>query len=389
MGLSEVTQKQWLWQSPSWPDFQWEQQRLPPLLRRAYDRIGQLKGRMASVEGHEAFTLDALLANIVASSAIESEKVDVYGVRSSLARQLGIDDKNPVKISEQSEGLANLMRDAVTAWQQPLSLGVLLQWHRWLFQGYTSLMQKVTPGELRGDAPMQIVSGPLQRPKVHFEAPPRAMIDKELEQFICWFNSSQDSDIDPIVRAGIAHLWFVTIHPFEDGNGRITRALTDRALAQADQSSIRMFAMSEAILEHRKAYYDVLELTQKLATDQQPDITEWLVWFVETLTLSVETALAKIERTVVKTKFWARHNDKPLLEPQRKVLNRLLDGDFQDGINATQYQRVAKVSKATATRHLSDLLEQGVLEKLPGGGRSTRYRVLDDYTAVQNKRSFQ
>ena len=375
MGFNEIEQNQWLWQSPNWPEFRWDQQRLSPLLRHAYDHIGQLKGRMAMVEGAEAFTLDTMLANIVASSAIESEKVDVYGVRSSLARQLGINDQNPVKISEQSEGLASLMRDAVTAWQQPLSLNVLLQWHCWLFQGYTSLMQKVTPGELRGEAPMQIVSGPLHRPKVHFEAPPRAIIDQELEQFIRWFNSSQQSDLDPIVRAGIAHLWFVTIHPFEDGNGRITRALTDRALAQADQSSIRMFAISEAILEHRKAYYDVLERTQKLGVNQQPDITEWLVWFVETLALSVETALAKIERTSVKTKFWARHNDIPLLESQRKVLNRLLDGDFQDGINATQYQRVAKVSKATATRHLSDLLAQGVLEKLPGGGRSTRYRV--------------
>ncbi len=376
MALNEVELKTWLWQAPSWPEFQWRHECLAPLLRRAYDRMGQLKGRMALVEGHEAFTLDALLANIVTSSAIESQQVDVYGVRSSLARQLGIDDENPVKTSEQSEGLASLMRDAVTAWQQPLSLSVLLQWHRWLFQGYTSLMQKVIPGELRGDAPMQIVSGPLQRPNVHFEAPPRSVIEYELDQFVRWFNSSQQSDIDPIVRAGIAHLWFVTIHPFEDGNGRITRALTDRALAQADQNSIRMFAMSEAILEHRKAYYEVLERTQKLTVDQLPDISEWLVWFVETLTLSVDTALSKIDRTVFKTKFWARHGDKALLEPQRKVLNRLLDGDFQEGINATQYRRVAKVSKATATRHLSDMLEQGVLQKLPGGGRSTRYRVL-------------
>lgn len=375
MALNEVELKMWLWQAPNWPEFQWRHERLAPLLRRAYDRMGQLKGRMALVEGHEAFTLDALLANIVASSAIESEQVDVYGVRSSLARQLGIDDQNPVKISEQSEGLASLMRNAVTAWQQPLSLNVLLQWHRWLFQGYTSLMQKVIPGELRGNAPMQIVSGPLQRPNVHFEAPPRAVIEHELDQFIRWFNSSQHSDIDPIVRAGIAHLWFVTIHPFEDGNGRITRALTDRALAQADQNSIRMFAMSEAILEHRKAYYEVLERTQKLSANQTPDISEWLIWFVETLTLSIETALVKIDRTVFKTKFWARHGDKALLEPQRKVLNRLLDGDFQEGINATQYCRVAKVSKATATRHLSDMLAQGVLEKLPGGGRSTRYCV--------------
>lgn len=364
----------WLWQQPQWPDFEWQDERLQPLLRRAYDSLGQLKGRMAMVDGHEDFTLDALLANIVASSAIESEKVDVYGVRSSLARQLGVDDRNPVKVSQQSEGLANLMRDAVTGWQQSLSMDTLFQWHRWLFQGHLSILQKVIPGELRGDSPMQIVSGSLLKPKVHFEAPPRESVESDLNQFIRWFNDTKNNKLDPLIRAGITHLWFVTIHPFEDGNGRITRALTDRALAKADQNSVRLFAMSEAILEHRSDYYDVLERTQKHGID----ITVWLVWFIETLTQSVETALVKIERTLFKTKFWARHADKSLSESHRKVLNRLLDGDFELGINASQYGSVAKVSKATATRHLTDLVEQGVLEKLPGGGRSTRYRIAND-----------
>lgn len=371
MAFTEMKSRQWLWQHPKWPEFEWQSSRLQPLLRRAYDHLGQLKGRMPSVAGHKDFTLDALLANIVASSAIEGEKVDVYGVRASLAKQLGIDDQNPVSVSQQSEGLASLMRDAVASWQQPLSRETLLQWHLWLFQGSESLMQKVQPGELRGSATMQIVSGPLHRPKVHFEAPPKSALDEELNRFVHWFNESATADLDPILRAGITHLWFVTIHPFEDGNGRITRALTDRALAQADQNSIRLFAMSEAILANRNAYYDVLEHTQK----QGIDITGWLVWFVETLTLSVEGALAKIDRTLFKTKFWAKHADKALLEPQRKVLNRLLDGDFEHGVSATQYLRVAKVSKATATRHLSDMVKQGILEKLPGGGRSTRYRV--------------
>lgn len=371
MTTSENYGQKWLWQHPQWPDFQWQQDKLQPLLRRAYDLLGQLKGRMTLVDGHEEFTLDALLANIVASSAIESEKVDVYGVRSSLARQLGVADQHPVKVSERSEGLANLMRDAVTSWQQPLTTDTLLQWHLWLFQGQNSLLQKVLPGELRGDAPMQIVSGPISKPKVHFEAPPRAAIESELERFLSWFNDTANSCIDPLVRAGITHLWFVTIHPFEDGNGRITRALTDRALAQADQNSIRLFAMSEAILEHRNVYYDILEHTQKHDTD----ITAWLVWFIETLTLSIDGALLKIERMIFKTKFWAQHANKQLLEPQRKVLNRLLDGDFANGINANRYQSVAKVSKATATRHLSDLVAQGILERLPGGGRSTRYQL--------------
>ena len=364
--------QQWLWQHPEWTDFKWQNTALQPLLRRAYDCLGQLKGRMKAVEGYEEFTLDALLSNIVASSAIESEKVDVYSVRSSLARQLGINDQNPVRVSEQSEGLASLMRDAVTEWQRPLSMQTLLQWHQWLFQGQDSLLQKVKPGMLRGNAPMQIISGPIYKPKIHFEAPPRAALNSELEQFVKWFNNTATSTNDPLLRAGIAHLWFVTIHPFEDGNGRITRALTDRALAQADQNSVRLFAMSEAILAHRNAYYEVLERTQKGGVD----ITDWLVWFVQTLILAVQGAMTKIDKTLFKAQFWGKHADKALLEPQRKVLNRMLDGDFEQGINATQYLRVAKVSKATATRHLSELVNQGLLEKLPGGGRSTRYALV-------------
>lgn len=377
MNANKARHYDWIWQYPKWPEFTWEGEQLQPLLRRAYDHLGQLKGKMSSVAGQQEFTLDALLTNIVASSAIENEKVDVNAVRSSLARQLKIDDNRPIKVSAQSEGLANIMRDAVTAWQQPLTLTTLLQWHSWLFQGQGSLMQKIAPGQLRGEAPMQIVSGPLLKPRVHFQAPPKEVLEAELEIFIQWFNESETGSADPLIRAAIAHLWFVTIHPFEDGNGRITRALTDRALAQSDQNSIRLFAMSEAIFEHKNSYYEILEHTQKHGTD----ITRWLLWFVETLTISVEGALAKIDRTVFKSKFWAKYSNKSFSELQRKVLNRLLDGDFKQGINATQYQRVAKVSKATATRHLSDLLAQAVLTKLPGGGRSTRYQIVKSGTA--------
>ncbi|PTB84832.1 hypothetical protein C9928_00680 [Pseudidiomarina aestuarii] len=185
------------------PDFQWHDVKLQPLLRLAYDHLGQLKGRMALVDGHEEFTLDALLTNIVASSAIEGEKADVYGVHFSLARQFGIDVQNKVTISSQSEDLASTMRDAITAWQQPLTLDTLLQWHRWLFQGQTSLMQKVVPGELRGDAPMQIVSGPMLKPKVYFEALPRACVESELNRFLDWFNDTAANQLDPLIRAGI------------------------------------------------------------------------------------------------------------------------------------------------------------------------------------------
>lgn len=369
---------QWIWQHPDWPAFSWQDASLQPMLREIYDRLGQLKGKSASISNHQEFSLDALLANIVASSGIESEKVDVYAVRSSLARHLGIDDQHPVATTAQSEGLALLMKDAVTHWAQPLTLEHLLQWHHWLFQGHHSLFQKIEPGTLRGDAPMQIVSGPIEKPRIHFEAPSRTQIESELERFIGWFNASTATD--PILRAGICHLWFVTLHPFEDGNGRITRALTDRALAQADQQSIRLYAMSEAILARRTDYYRILEASQK----GTPDITDWLNWFLQTLLAALDTTLARIDRTLNKTRFWARLAIHPLSPEQTKVLNRLLDGDFEQGISAKQYQAVAKVSKATATRHLADLVDSGALERLPGGGRSTRYWI---NSAPQKNRS--
>ncbi len=367
-----LAMEKWLWQHKNWPNLVWQQDTLTPLLRDAYNRLGQLKGKSVLVEDNEEFSLDALVANIVASSAIESEKVDVYAVRSSLARQLGIHDNSPVKVDDSSEGLANLMRSAVTELDEALTLDTLLKWHRWLFEHHDSLMQKVEPGLLRGDAPMQIVSGSITRPTIHFEAPPKESLEVELDQFLKWFNTTQhDTAYDPLIRAGIAHLWFVTIHPFEDGNGRITRALTDRALAQTDYQSIRLFAMSEAILANRSGYYDILEYTQKHDTD----ITAWLVWFAETLIEAMDGALIRIERIANKTKFWARHSNKDLQANQKKVINRLLDGDFADGINASQYKAVVKVSKATATRHLTDLVAQGLLYKTGCGGRSTRYKV--------------
>lgn len=234
------------------------------------------------------------------------------------------------------------------------------------------MLHQVAGGELRGVAPMQIVSGPIHTPKVHYQAPARDQLDAELNGFMQWFNQSQhDPVIDPIIRAAVTHLWFITLHPFEDGNGRITRALTDRALAQADQQSVRLYAMSEAILDQRNQYYAVLESTQKGGLD----IIQWICWFCDALLAALDDALSKIERTVFKAKFWLQYAEQNFAESQRKVLNRLLDGDFSQGINATQYQRVAKVSKATATRHLAALVELAVLIKLPSGGRSTRYVI--------------
>lgn len=365
----------WIWQQADWPHFHWQDAVLLPRLRHLQQQRGLLLGRASLHPDSESQTLDTLLSNILSSSAIEEERVNVQSVRSSLARRLGVTEEHPWPVSDRSEGLAAMMLDAINNRSQPLTMERLYQWHHWLFPADEWTVQRLSVGMLRGSEPMQVVSGRIDRPTVHFEAPPRDGLEPQLAQFIAWFNQSQqDVMLDPLLRAAICHLWFVTLHPFDDGNGRITRALTDLALAQADSQSIRLYAMSPAILAHRADYYRILEQTQKGDTD----ITRWLVWFLDILDESLQQAMSVIDRTQIKARFWLRYQGTGLSQEQVKVLNRLLDGGeqgFEQGISASQYQKVAKVSKATATRHLADLVEKGCLYRLEGGGRSTRYQV--------------
>ncbi len=366
----------WIWQQPDWPRFTWQTETLAPLLRACTQAQGRLLGMLGAVgsDTEAQSSLDTLLQNILTSSAIEGEPLNVDSVRSSLARRLGMNEDGPV--SARSEGLAELMLDATRAHQLPLDLPRLYRWHSWLFPIDGELpTPQLRVGALRGDAPMQVVSGRLDRPTVHFQAPPRQGLDEQLADFLAWFeNSRSDAALDPLLRAGVAHFWFVTLHPFDDGNGRLTRALTDMALAQGEQQAIRFYAMSASILDDRAGYYRILETSQKGGLD----ITAWLQWFLGTLLKSLDQALARIDRVLAKARFWQTHRTQALSAEQIKVLNRLLDGGergFEDGISAAQYQAVAKVSKATATRHLSDLVEKGCLARLPGGGRSTRYQI--------------
>ncbi|CRL50358.1 Fic family protein [Pseudomonas sp. URMO17WK12:I11] len=369
----------WIWQQPDWPNFTWQSERLTPLLRECVQAQGRLMGMASSVDRSLSAQneLDALLQNIVTSSAIEGEQLNVDSVRSSLARRLGLEVVDGDKVSQRSEGLAQLMLDATQRFAQPLTLPRLLEWHTWLFldQDMNVAARSIHIGELRGDEPMQVVSGRLDKPTIHYEAPPRLGLEQQLDTFLAWFATSQKQDgLDPLLRAGIAHFWFVTLHPFDDGNGRLTRTLTDLALAQGEAQAIRFYAMSASILDDRSSYYRVLETSQKSATD----ITEWLQWFLQTLLRSLQQAMTRIEAVLGKARFWQANRDAKLSAEQIKVLNRMLDGGkrgFADGISAAQYQAVAKVSKATATRHLAELLEKGCLQRLPGGGRSTRYQV--------------
>lgn len=370
--------KTWIWQQPDWPHFSWKHEHVHVLLRQVRLKQGVLLGKTGAIcdEMTRENALDNLLQNIITSSAIEGEQLNVQSVRSSLAKQIGLKLNSTYPTSDRSEGLATMMLDAINNLDTPLTLGRLFQWHHWLFPNTTLSLYAIQVGQLRGNEPMQVVSGRIDSPTVHYEAPPRIQLDKELAYFIDWFNQSRDdTTLDPLLRAAICHFWFVSVHPFDDGNGRITRTLTDLALAQDDRQSIRLYTMSAMILAKRKDYYLLLEECQRSNT---MDLTRWLVWFLETLDESLQSAIDKIDCTLIKTRFWQQYQHVELSIEQIKVLNRLLDrGEkgFEQGISASQYQKVAKVSKATATRHLTDLLAKGCIEKLPGGSRNTRYHI--------------
>ena len=364
--------QQWVWQQADWPNFVWSDEQIEPVLHEAETQLQALLS-MAGVLADEDMLLDTLLQNVLSSSAIENEFLNAESVRSSLAKRLDLPTNSPV--SDRSEGVAQLMMDVVDNVNAELTLDRLCQWHSWLFPVSAYGVTKLRVGQLRGDDPMQVISGRLDRPVVHFEAPPKVQLDADLDVFLNWFDHSEkDKRLRPLVRVALVHFWFITLHPFDDGNGRLSRALTDLALGQAYANSTRLLSLSLSVLNNRKGYYQVLESCQK----SNLDISEWVLWFLDSVLESIQYSQQQIERSVFKTRFWKQHMHHGLGAEQIKVLNRLLEGGekgFELGISASQYQKVAKVSKATATRHLSDLVKRECLEKLPGGGRSTRYQI--------------
>ncbi|WP_413736392.1 Fic family protein [Sodalis sp. RH21] len=328
----------WIWQQPDWPAFRWHEAEITPLVQAVRFKLGLLLGKSAADgQSDRRHTFDSLLINILASSAIEDEKLNAQSVRSSLAKRLGISDAAPYPTSGRSEGLAEMMLDAIANLDSPLTLERLLHWHRWLFPSQALSLYDIRAGQLRGEEPMQVVSGRIDRPKVHFIAPPRQVIDAEIERFLAWFNQShRDRQPDLLLRAAICRFWFVTLHPFDDGNGRITRALTDLALAQADNQTMRLYAMAAAILKQRGEYYQVPEQSQRGTLD----ITRWLAWFLNTLVTTLDDALTAMDKILLKNRFWQHVYQAGLAIRQVKVLNRLLDGGdngFKLGISAAQY----------------------------------------------------
>ena len=367
------------------PAFHWQTEKLLPQLETLRLQQGRLLGKSEAIgntpngDGGEQANelqvaqLDALVQNALRTSEIEGETLNVASVRSSMINTLGLDNAGLIKGTPQTDALAKLLVEATTQAEAPISLQTLCQWQAALFPEAPQFVE-LRIGQLRGEAPMQVVSGRLDRPNVHFEAPPRNTLEAELQRFIDWFNHPA-KELDRLLRAGITHLWLITLHPFDDGNGRVTRALTDRALAQAEHSSIRFYSHSAAIMARRSEYYQMLEQTQKGSLD----ITPWLSWFLEVLNDALQQGLSRFDRVLAKTRFWQQHSQTVLNQRQIKVLNRLLETqgeEFLEGINASKYRSLAKVSKATATRELADLVQKNCLTKLPGGGRSTRYAVV-------------
>lgn len=363
----------WIHEHQNWPEFGWDEQALTLKLTEIRYRQGLLLGRMAGLGfelKHEA-SLNILTDDVVKSSLIEGEKLNPEEVRSSIARRLGMDIAGLVPAGRDVEGIVEMMLDATQNFPQALTKERLFDWHAALFPTGRSGMHRITVGGWRKPeaGPMQVVSGPIGRETVHFEAPAAQRLDEEMNAFLAWFDGRQA--VDPVLKAGIAHFWFVTIHPFEDGNGRIARAIGDMALARADESGLRFYSLSSQIEAERKQYYRQLE-RQQSAT---PDITDWLMWFLDCLGRAIQSAEAALDQVLFKAQLWNQINLQPVNERQRRIINRMLEADFEGHINTSKYAKLAKCSNDTALRDIQELKDRGILIQNPGGGRSTSYRL--------------
>lgn len=362
----------YIYQLEDWPGFKWNSDEFVALLSEARNLQGRLFGKMESLGfdlRNEAF-LDTLTLDVLKSSEIEGEFLNPEQVRSSIARKLGMEITGSVESDRNVDGVVEMMLDATQNCFKPLTKERLFDWHAALFPTGRSGMSKITVADWRKDTsgPMQVVSGAMGKEKVHFQAPGSSRIENEMNLFLDWFNNNLE--IDLVLKAAIAHLWFVTIHPFEDGNGRITRALTDMLLAQSDKSNQRFYSMSAQIRIERKEYYEILEKTQK----GNIDITEWIKWFLNCLINSLKSTDSVLARVLFKADFWTKHSSILINERQKKLLNKLLDG-FEGKLTSSKWAKIAKCSKDTAIRDINDLIDKNILQKEAAGGRSTNYEL--------------
>ena len=364
---------EYIWQSPQWPRWHYELAALAVPLADVSRALGLLLGRLADVGMplRDEASVAALTEDVVQTSAIEGEALNVACVRSSVARRLGVDIGALAPVDRHVEGVVDMVLDATGNAAAPLSPQRLFGWHAALSPTGYSGISPISVGKWRNDAngPMQVVCGSIGREKVHFQAPPAAEIEAEMTRFLAWVNDPAPQE-PALVRAGLGHLWFVTLHPFDDGNGRIARAIGDLLLTRADESSQRFYSLSAQIQRERNAYYDMLERTQSGGMD----VTQWLAWFFSTLSKAIEHAHGALDQVLAKAAFWQYAATIPMNERQIKVLNRLLDG-FEGKLTTSKWASLAKCSQDTALRDITDLLESGVLQRTNAGGRSTSYEI--------------
>ena len=366
--------KAFIHQLDNWPEFTWNSDDFMNLLSEARNLQGRLIGKMETLgfDLRNEALLDTLTLDVLKSSEIEGEFLNPEQVRSSIARRLGMEIAGSVESDRSVECVVEMMLDATQNCFQALTAERLFDWHAALFPTGRSGMYKITVADWRKDTtgPMQVVSGAMGKEKVHFQAPDSQLLEAEMSRFLDWFNNN--TTLDLVLKAAIAHLWFVTIHPFDDGNGRITRAITDMLLAQSDKSNQRFYSMSAQIRNERKQYYELLEKTQK----GNLDITDWIIWFLTCLINSLHSTDSVLTRVLFKADFWQKHANTILNERQRKLLNKVIDG-FDGKLTSSKWSRIAKCSKDSAVRDINDLINKGILQKEASGGRSTYYELAD------------
>lgn len=357
---------------PEWPAFTWDSERISQRLVEVRHRQGRLIGRMEGL-GFQLRTeavLDTLTEDVLKSSEIEGERLDRDQVRSSIARRLGIDIGGLTPADRNVEGVVEMMLDATQHFDEPLTAQRLFDWHAALFPTGRSGMSRINVGAWRDDktGPMQVVSGPIGKERVHYEAPAAARLRGEMKKFLDWFEKESSTDL--VLKAGVAHLWFVTIHPFDDGNGRIARAIADMVLARSERSPQRFYSMSAQIRQERKAYYEILEATQK----SDLDITRWLEWFLVCLGCAFNRSETILAAVLSKARFWGRLATTELNQRQRNMIHRLLDG-FEGKLTSSKWAKLETCSQDTALRDIEDLIRKRVLAKDSSGGRSTSYSL--------------
>lgn len=361
----------YIYQYDNWPNFTWDEQKIQVILGKVRHMQGKILGQMSALgfSIKEEAMLSTLTLDVLKSSEIEGENLNYDQVRSSIARRLGIEYAGMVYSGRDVEGVVEMMLDATQNYNTPLDSERLFGWHAALFPTGRSGMIKIEVGHYR-NGEMQVVSGSMGKEKVHFQAPSPDLVKKEMDAFLDWFNN--ETKIDIVLKAAIAHFWFIIIHPFDDGNGRIARALSDLLLALSDESSQRYYSLSSQILLERKLYYDILNKVQYSGGD----ITEWLEWFLSCLHRAMKSSDATMQKVLLKAEFWDKHHETILNSRQRLMLNKLLDG-FDGKLKSSKWAKITKCSADTALRDIKDLIEKGILKQEDSGGRSTNYELID------------